>query len=98
MNQNFIDPTLPQNVPHLLEYLSGAIDREVSALIEPPSLAKSGAENRNYYISAKVETCRCGPLPTNLLGTKRNRSAFEMTRCGTILFHGYANISLSPGR
>src|SRR5258708_6362723 len=67
MNQNFIDPTLPQNVPHLLEYLSGAIDREVSALSESPRLAKSGAENRNYYISAKVDgaarefVLRCPP-------------------------------------
>ena len=28
MNQGFIAPTLPQNVPHLLEYLSWAMDRE----------------------------------------------------------------------
>jgi hypothetical protein len=55
MNQIFIDPSVPQNGPHLLKYLSWAINREVSALNEPPRLAKSGAENRNYYISAKVE-------------------------------------------
>ena len=58
MNQNFIDATLPQNVPYLLEDFSSAIDREVPALTEPPRLAKSGAANRNYQVSAMVDGAR----------------------------------------
>jgi len=67
MNQHFIDPTLPRSVPHLLKYLSCAIDREVSSLNCLPRLVKTGAENRNYYVSAKVEgatrefVLRCTP-------------------------------------
>lgn len=67
MNQSFIDPTLPQSAPRLLKYLSGAIDREVSSLSCLPRLVKTGAENRNYFVSAKVEgvtrefVLRCPP-------------------------------------
>jgi aminoglycoside phosphotransferase (APT) family kinase protein len=84
MNQDFKDPTLRRNVPHLLEYLSRAIDREVSALIEPPRLAKSGAENRNYYVSAKVEgtarefVLRCPP--ENIPNWRREWGLYDLER------------------
>jgi len=67
MSQNFIDPSLPQSVPRLLKYLSCAIDCEVSSLNRLPRLVNTGAENRNYYVSANVDgatrefVLRCPP-------------------------------------
>ncbi len=66
MDRPFIDPTLPQNEPRLLEYLHETIGGTAS-LNGRPRLLEGGAENRNYSCSVRVDgadlecVLRCEP-------------------------------------
>ena len=84
MDRPFIDPTLPQNVPRLLEYLSGAIGRNVSSLNGRPRLLAGGAENRNYHCSVGVDgsdlECVLRCQPENIPEWRRDWGLYDLER------------------
>lgn len=69
MRGPFADPTLPENLPRLLAFLSEAIGRPVTGVGGTPQLITAGAgmQNRNYACTAHVEgdvlecVLRCTP-------------------------------------
>ena len=60
---SFADPTLPENLPRLIAFLSEALGRPVDGVTAAPQLITAGAgmQNRNYACSARVdgETLEC---------------------------------------